>query len=442
MTNAKVVSVLEVDRVWAGHPVDFGLLTVGDRQFVAYYDGDRRMTVAVRRLGEEGWQRFAIPSAQTDAPGYRTAHTSTRLGWDSHNSVTLAADADGYLHLSGNMHVNALTYFRTEQPWEITSFVQHFSMTGENEDRCTYPHFLTDQRGDLIFHYRDGSSGNGSEIYNRWDRAARRWVRLLDRPLTDGQGQMNAYLHEPVQGPDGRFHLSWVWRDTPDCKTNHDLSYAVSDDLVHWQTAAGEPIELPMNLQTPGVIVDPVPAEGGIINGSGKVGFDSQGRVILTYHKFDDADNTQAYNARWEGDRSETGGWAIYCTSEWDYRWWFEGGGSIVNDVVLGEVAVTDAGLALDFRHVEAGAGRWLLDETTLQPVETLPPVSPLPGHLMTPESDFPEMRVRLWEDDGRSPDPAVHHLLRWETLPANRDRPRAGPLPEPSVLRLYTLQN
>ena len=197
-----------------------------------------------------------------------------------------------------------------------------------------------------------------------------------------------------------------------------------------------------MNLQTPGVIVDPVPAEGGIINGSGKVGFDSQGRVILTYHKFDDADNTQAYNARWEGDRSETGGWAIYCTSEWDYRWWFEGGGSIVNDVVLGEVAVTDAGLALDFRHVEAGAGRWLLDETTLQPVETLPPVSPLPGHLMTPDSDFPEMRVRLWEDDGRSPDPAVHHLLRWETLPANRDRPRAGPLPEPSVLRLYTLQN
>lgn len=60
---------------------------------------------------------------------------------------------------------------------------QHFSSPpGANEDCCTYPRFLTDNNGDLIFHYRDGSSGNGSEIYNRWDRAARRWVRMLDRP--------------------------------------------------------------------------------------------------------------------------------------------------------------------------------------------------------------------------------------------------------------------
>lgn len=434
MGENSVVSVLEVDRVWAGHPVSFSLRTVGDRQFVAYYDADRQMMVATRRLHETEWQRAAVPSAQSDAPGYKAAVTSTRLGWDSHNSVTLAVDADGYLHLSGNMHVNALTYFRSERPWDITSFVQHFAMTGDNEDRCTYPRFLTDRKGDLIFHYRDGSSGNGSEIYNRWDRAARRWVRMLDRPLTDGQGLMNAYLHEPVLGPDGLFHLSWVWRNTPDCKTNHDLSYAVSADLIHWRSAAGDAIELPMTLQTPGVIVDPIPAEGGIINGSGKVGFDSQGRVILTYHKFDAGGKTQAYNTRWEGD-----GWKVYQTSDWDYRWWFEGGGSIVNDVLLEQVEVTpDGRLALDFWHVQMGAGRWILDEATLRPTETLPPVSPLPAHLMTPESDFPEMRVRLWEDDGHSPDPAVRYVLRWETLPANRDKPRTGPLPEASALRLY----
>lgn len=429
----RVLSVLEIDRVWAGHPVGFCLRTVGERQYVAYYDAERRMTVATRRLDESEWQKAFIVSARPDAPGYRDAVTSTRLGWDSHNSVTLAADADGYLHLSGNMHVNALTYFRSEKPWDITSFVQHFAMTGENEDRCTYPRFLTDRAGDLIFHYRDGSSGNGSEIYNRWGRATGRWVRLLDRPLTDGQGLMNAYLHEPVLGADGRFHMSWVWRDTPDCSTNHDLSYAVSDDLVHWETAAGDPIDLPMTLQTPGVVVDPIPAEGGIINGSGKVGFDSRGRVILTYHKFDGAGNTQAYNARWEGDN-----WVIYRTSDWDYRWWFEGGGSIVNDVLLEQAEVTNAGLTLDFWHVQAGGGRWLLDEESLRPVKTLPPVAPLPADLMTPESDLPDMHVRLWEDDGNSPDPSRRFVLRWETLPANRDRPRTGPLPEASVLRLY----
>ena len=434
--DRQVVSKSEIDKVWSGHPVDFCLRTVNDRQFVAYYDADRRMTVAERWIGSDDWRRVHILSANADAPGYRATVTSTRLGWDSHNSVTLAVDYDGYLHLSGNMHVNALTYFRSQRPWDINSFVQHLAMIGENEERCTYPRFLTDQNGELIFHYRDGSSGNGSEIYNRWDRTSSCWKRLLDRPLINGQGQMNAYLHEPVLGPDGRFHMSWVWRDTPDCSTNHDLSYAVSSDLVQWQTAAGNPIELPMTLQTPDVVVDPVPAEGGIINGSGKIGFDSRGRAILTYHKFDAAGVTQAYNARWE-DRE----WVIYRTSNWTYRWWFEGGGSIVNDVELGRVELTgDGQLTLDYRHVEEGSGRWRLAEETLRPQKSLPSVTPLPAELMCLSSDFPVMQVRLRQDEGVGPDPMIHYVLRWETLPANRDQPRSGALPEPSTLQVYAV--
>jgi hypothetical protein len=33
-----------------------------------------------------------------------------------------------------------------------------------------------------------------------------------------------------------------------------------------------------------------------------------------------------------------------------------------------------------------------------------------------------------------------VQYLMRWETLPANRDRPREGQVPAPSPLRLYRL--
>ena len=51
---------------------------------------------------------------------------------------------------------------------------------------------------------------------------------MLDVPLTDGQGLMNAYQSQPTLGPDGWYHLYWVWRDTPDCSTNHDLSYMKS----------------------------------------------------------------------------------------------------------------------------------------------------------------------------------------------------------------------
>lgn len=39
--------------------------------------------------------------------------------------------------------------------------------------------------------------------------------------------------------------------------------------------------------------------------------------------------------------------------------------------------------------------------------------------------------------DSGRSGSDASRYVLQWETLPANNDRRRKSPLPEPSMLRL-----
>ncbi|MCD6304492.1 MAG: BNR repeat-containing protein, partial [Planctomycetes bacterium] len=282
----KVRRVLDVSPVWPGQPVGFCLLTVGRRQFAAFYDDQRRMTVAARTIDSRSWRFVRLPE---------------RLGWDSHNYVTMTADKEGYLHLAGNMHCTALKYYRTRRPWDIATFQRVEKMVGPRERRCTYPRFFRGPGGRLIFTYRDGSSGNGDQVYNVYQPKTRTWRRLLDTPLTAGRGKMNAYLRGPVAGPDGWWHVCWVWRDTPDCKTNHDLSYARSRDLVHWRTAAGEPVELPMTIKTPGLIVDPVPPGGGIINGNTAIGFDAAGRVIVSYHKFDEAGKTQLYNARLEG---------------------------------------------------------------------------------------------------------------------------------------------
>src|SRR5437763_1726114 len=86
---------------------------------------------------------------------------------------------------------------------------------------------------------------------------------------------------------------------------------------------AAEPLALPITLAT-AEIIDRVPVHGGMINGNTKIGFDGQGRVVVTYHKFDSRGFTQIINAR-----RERGGWKIYQTSDWDYRWDFSGGGSI-----------------------------------------------------------------------------------------------------------------
>jgi len=415
----RVKRVIEISPVWAGHPVGFDLLTRGERQYAAFYDTERRMAVAARRIGEDAFRLMRLPE---------------RIGWDSHNYIRMAVDDGGYLHLSGNMHCVPLKYFRTEKPHDIRTFERLDRMTGREERRVTYPHFFRGPEEELLFTYRDGGSGNGNQIYNVYDVETRTWARLLDEPLTDGRGRMNAYLHGPVKGPDGRFHLAWVWRDTPDCATNHDPSYARSGDLRHWETVRGEPVTLPMTVETPGLIVDPVPAGGGVINGNVRLGFDAEARPIVSYHKFDPDGKTQIYNTRFEDGR-----WVVHRATDWDYRWAFSGGGSIDFDIRVGGVqAGPDGRLTQSYRHPKEGSGAWILDGTTLKPVGQAPPGPTVPSNVRGPESDFPGMAVRWRWSRGDGGDPGIRYALRWETLGRNRDRPRKGPLPEPTALRLY----
>lgn len=417
---AATVEATDVAPVWAGHPVGFALLTAGRRQFVAFYDDQRRMTVAARQTDSKEWHLVRLPEA---------------VGWDSHNYIALTADDDGYLHLSGNMHVKPLVYFRTRRPWDTDTFERIPHMVGDSEERCTYPAFLRGPAGDLLFTYRDGRSGSGDQVWNRYDLKTKTWHRLLDKPLTSGGGKMNAYFHGPIKGPDGFFHLCWVWRNTPDCASNHDLCYARSKDLVHWETSAGRPLALPITEATADV-VDPVPPGGGIINGNTVIGFDSQKRVILSYHKYDAAGKTQLYNARLEDGR-----WRIYQTSKWDYRWEFGGGGSIPFEIGFGPVtAGPDGRLTQSYRHAKLGSGTWVLDEATLQPTGVAKPAPNPLAPYGKPESAFPGMQVN-WSGDYGSGAPGVRYTLRWETLGSNRDRPHEGPLPPASMLRVYAVR-
>ncbi len=417
-----VKEIVDLAPVWSGHPVGFCLQTRGEQQYVAFYDASRRMTVAQRMLGHAEWTQVHLPE---------------QLHWDSHNSVTMAFDAAGCIHLSGNMHCTPLVYFKTREPGDIRTFERITALVGNLEDQCTYPKFMNGPRGELLFEYRHGSSGNGINLYTVYEPETQSWRRLLDEPLLDGQGKMNAYANGPKLGPDGWYHLVWVWRDTPDCSTNHDLSYARSRDLIQWETSQGAALTLPITIDN-GEIVDPVPPGGGIINGNTHVGFDQLDRVILSYHKYDEAGNTQIYNAR-----LEEGVWKFYQASDWTQRWDFSGNGAISFDVGVSGVSVVDGALMQSFRFAENG-GLWVLDPATLTPVEKAqrkPWGSVVaPPEARAPESDFPGMRVQWRLDSVGASDGEDWHMLRWETLGPNRDRPRDKPWPAPSFLRVYRM--
>ena len=421
------METVDIAPVWSGHRVGFALVNHEQDQYVGYYDEHRRMTFVQRKLGQTVWRRCR-PDIMDEHPPAKDGRTATHVGWDSHNYLAMAIDSAGHLHASGNMHVNPLVYFRTTRPGEVMSLEYFPHMVGDHEKHVTYPRFLTAPDGRLVFTYRDGSSGNGRDIYNIYDVKTQRWSRLLDQPLLDGQGKMNAYPVGPVRGPDGFYHMTWVWRDTPNANTNHDLSYARSKDLVHWEDGAGEPLALPITIAN-GEVIDPVPARHGLLNSNQRLSFDSKGRVVVSYHKdVGKPKATQLFNAR----RDEAG-WTIVQASDWTYHWHFSGTGSLSDEITIGGVTPVGKGkLAQTFKHAKHGDGGWLLDEETLQRVGDYKPEPPLPAELMKVESSFPGMAVNTLR--------ASDHVLRWETLPPNRDKPLEGPPPPPSMLRVIRL--
>ena len=419
-----------IDRVWAGHPVSFALLTERGHQFMAYYDAERRLTVAGRKLGEEKWTRVQPAGVPVEGKN----RDSNVTNWDSHNFLRLALDRDGCLHLSGNMHVNPLVYYRTSRPFDVSTLERIDRMTGDRETRCTYPLFFKTAAGELVFRYRDGSSGNGSDLYNIYDPTSRAWRRLLDTPLLDGEGERNAYATEPTLGPDGYFHLVWMWRETPDASTNHTLSYARSRDLVHWENSRGAALKLPITLATSDVI-DGAKVKEGLINMTMAVGFDAGKRPVVTYHRYDARGKSQVYAARPGGGP----GWDVRQVSAWNFRWDFSGGGSLTAEVSVGAPHLEkDGTLVMSYGSAAVGGGRWRLRGETLERVADLPaPPAELPEELRRVRSEYPGMEVQSLGSRAAG----QRWVLRWETLGRNRDLPRAS-VPPPSELWLYELPN
>ncbi len=414
--SKKAIKVYEIDSIWAGCSANYDMLTVPPFQFVAYYDSSRYMTIAQRRLSENTWIKTRLPS---------------QVEWDSHNYITMAIDSKGCLHVSGNMHVVPLVYFQSEKPFDVTSFKQQISLVGNKEEKVTYPQFFKAPNDDLIFTYRTGSSGKGNQIYNRYNAKTHEWSRLLDTPLVDGEGKSNAYLHGPILGPDGYFHLIWVWRKNPDANANCNISYAKSKDLIFWEKSDGSAQPLPITMSNC-EIIDPIPIGNGLLNGNTKIGFDTNDRVIVSYHKYDKKGNIQIYNAR-----NENGKWFISQATNWDWRWEFGGWGSISARVGLSEVSIENKQLVQTFFVDTVGTQKFIINNKTLQATTSLKWNPVYPQIFLDISGELSPAQVNTVINTTAS----GSYVLRWETLKRNRDKAYDF-IPDPQPLRLYYFPN
>jgi hypothetical protein len=232
---APIVSV--VGDGWANNSVNAvvfrknSLVTHGDTQYVAYYDAQRYLVLGKRKLGSLEW-------------------TVRRSAWqgnaaDAHNAISIMVDGAGYLHVSWDHHNNPLRYARGVAPGSL-ELGPKLAMVGANEDEVSYPEFYRLPNGNLLFFYRLGGSGRGDLIINRYDVATQRWTRLHTNLIT-GEGKRNAYWQAFLDDR-GTLHLSWVWRESPDVASNHDMAYARSrDGGVTWERSDGTPYALPIS---------------------------------------------------------------------------------------------------------------------------------------------------------------------------------------------------
>ena len=233
-------NIIPVGTGWANTSVNTtifrknSLVTFRDTQFIAFYDAQRYVVLGKRKLNSSKWQLKRTP--------YQGNTT------DAHNIISIMADGDGYLHMAWDHHNNPLHYCRSVEPGSL-EMTAMMPMTGQSENALSYPEFYKMPNGNILFLYRDGASGRGNLVMNHYDIHTKQWTQLQSN-LIDGQGQRSAYW-QAFLDVKGIFHISWVWRESPDVSSNHDLCYARSTDGGRtWEKSTGEKYAIPITAAT------------------------------------------------------------------------------------------------------------------------------------------------------------------------------------------------
>lgn len=257
---------------WANNSVNAvvfrknALTTFKNNQYAAYYNADQFVVLAKRELNSQNWE-----VTQTVYKGDAT---------DAHKSISIMVDGDGFLHLAWGQHNNNLNYAKSLKPESLVMGKKE-AMLSSKENKVSYPEFYKLANGNLLFFYRDGGSGNGSLMINRYDLKTKTWKRIQDN-LIDGEGKRNPYLQTAIDAK-GTIHLSWVWRETPDVASNHDLCYAKSKDGgITWQKTNGTTYQLPITAANAEYALK-IPQNSELINQTSMFADENGNPFIATY---------------------------------------------------------------------------------------------------------------------------------------------------------------
>ncbi|WP_200979999.1 BNR-4 repeat-containing protein [Echinicola sp. 20G] len=262
--------------------------------YVVFYNADRKLCVSRNSNYGKGDQWVTIELAHS--------YEKRNGVFDNHNTPNIAiSPKDNRIHLAFDMHARDLRYMISDENMATVSD-EKFTAGGFNEVRnylqsnraaihkVTYPRFVNGDNGELFFMYRERGSGNGDTWFARYNDDGF-WPKgsiIIDGAKGSYMGDENrcAYFND-VQYQKSTLFLTWVWRESPNAYSNHDLMFAYSmDNGQSWMNSNGQSVPLPINLESEGVKVADIPMESGLSNHNG-CAVDGQGNVHVVVRSGD-----------------------------------------------------------------------------------------------------------------------------------------------------------
>ncbi len=267
-------------------------------QYAAYWDDACQVSVARRQLPSGEWSVVSLSGYQRTENINRGKAGPIAQGFgDGHEKVAMGISPDGIIHMAFDHHVSTLHYRSSRFPVaaDPTAYAWSEDLFGKDQDNLggpkiisvTYPGFTSDGSSLVLYLRLNGGSGSADSHFFSYD--AGKWhvnteaaSKFIDKNWFGGDHTVCAYPHALVIH-NGRRHLTWCWRDTPDASTCHDLCYAYSDDQGEtWRNNDGQEIGKTgtsyITADSLGVAVWEIPPGTKYVNG-GSMTVDQTGRV-------------------------------------------------------------------------------------------------------------------------------------------------------------------
>jgi hypothetical protein len=256
-------------------------------QYAVWVGTDGTPFAGRRRRGSQRWKIVNLAKLRGNPLDAPTAN-------DTHNVYAIAVDAEGRVHLAGNMHSSPLHYVRAAPSLDRWAT----RPAPARESSVTYPAFTALPNGTLLFWRRVGISGSGAIVLDALYPGASAWQsmgKILDGAPTGESPYLN---HIAVDPRSGVIHLMFEWRTDPNVNTTNDVGYARSTDGGHtWETSARTPLHLPITHASADTVINTPPSGSGLEN-QGGLTVDARGRphgMVV----FDRPDGGRAWEEVW-----------------------------------------------------------------------------------------------------------------------------------------------